>query len=127
MTRIAGHDFEHGSCVRLGVNGMPCRRRWADIRNTPRSDVGQPDIAHFGALAPDEWEQIDGHAREEDARFERATMQCAGIAAQPPEQEADPGQEMVSFPVFYSGGIPGSFTLPTRTNDPDVEWIKIWT
>jgi hypothetical protein len=50
----AGHIFTdgiHGLCC-------ACGRKWVDIQGTEESDIGQPDIAHYGNLTRSEYDSI---------------------------------------------------------------------
>lgn len=80
---IAGHTFDRtGTCTAILRAGTPeehvCGRRWLDIRNTPREEVGRDGIAHSGVLTESEWQSIAARRAIEDERIEAA---MAGVSA----------------------------------------------
>jgi hypothetical protein len=85
VARIAGHDFVNGVCERLLANGGRCGRRWVDIRScaSDPSSIYKPDVAHYGNLTAEEWEQIRQKVQHEDYVFATATNEAVGVAPRP--------------------------------------------
>lgn len=75
MTKIAGHTFADTAggrrCIDTDYEGNPCWRSWLSIRDCTADDLGQPNIAHAGALNDEELATIiKERAREEDCVWE---------------------------------------------------------
>lgn len=81
---VAGHQFyPAGTCH--------CNRRWVDIRNTTRAEIGQEGIAHYGKLTMNECEQIERKRGSEDAAHAAAMSVAVGstITAAPAAVDDD--------------------------------------
>lgn len=80
----AGHFFRGG--IRCD-----CGRYWADIRNTQRSEIDQPGIAHAGTLTEGEYISIERRRGLEEKALTAATAIAAGhaVEAKPEPEPAD--------------------------------------
>lgn len=68
---IAGHSFpDFGNCI--------CGMSWLVLRQTQRSEIGLPNIAHTANLTEHEYNQIEAARDAEDARISAATAELSG-------------------------------------------------
>lgn len=71
--KVAGHDFDlNGRCRLAKIDGTQCHIQWRSIADADERDVGQMDIAHFGALNPAEAHQIRAKKERERAAMDAA-------------------------------------------------------
>jgi hypothetical protein len=75
FTRIAGHDFTDGLRCR-------CGQSWLNIRNTQKSEIGDPRIAHVGLLNAAEYAEIERRRNAEDAAMQAAMQAVTGAKPQ---------------------------------------------
>jgi hypothetical protein len=70
----AGHIFVDG------IHGLRCAcgRQWVHIQGTQESDIGKPDIAHYGNLTRSEYDSIVTLKKVFDRRFQSATYAGSG-------------------------------------------------
>lgn len=71
--RIAGHTFLNGICMAERPDGLPCLRRWVDIRHFGMCDIDAQGVAHIGGLNLYEARDIEENRQKQDEAIASAS------------------------------------------------------